>query len=207
VDISVPTPQTWNPNVAIDQVGRATAVWLRAGVVEVARRNSQGQWSTPIAVSMAGTTNNYWPGVAVDRAGNPTIVWQNYVSMASRIIAVQLSSPRARLSTPAEDAGPPKVAASPDGSLVVVGWEDNAMLEVRAVTRSAGVPGWSAPVTVGSAGLWDQPVLLDAASGGFARAVWVGRGPIVDQTLMQVSSYGPSFCLGGPAECRLGERD
>ncbi|MCF6376735.1 hypothetical protein L2K70_03885 [Nocardioides KLBMP 9356] len=68
---------SWDPQLAVDLAGNATAVWSRGaeggGVVEAARRTSVGGWSEPIALS--APSNALHPQVAVDAAGNATAAW------------------------------------------------------------------------------------------------------------------------------------
>ena len=77
VVLSDPTSSSWDPQVAVDLAGNATAIWSReAGggrVVEAARRPARGEWSEPIGLSPRGDAWN--PQIAVDPAGNATAAW------------------------------------------------------------------------------------------------------------------------------------
>jgi hypothetical protein len=68
---------SWDPQVAVDLAGNATAIWSReAGgsrVVEAARRPARGEWSEPVGLSPEGEAWN--PQLAVDPAGNATAAW------------------------------------------------------------------------------------------------------------------------------------
>lgn len=80
---SVPVPlstsgsDSWDPQVAVDPAGNATAVWSRAEgtgrVVEAARRQAGDEWSEPVELSARGEAGH--PQVAVDPAGNATTAW------------------------------------------------------------------------------------------------------------------------------------
>ncbi|MBL0749742.1 PKD domain-containing protein [Nocardioides baculatus] len=75
--LSAPADDSWDPQVAVDLAGNATAIWARdlAGgrVIEAARRPAQGEWSEPIELSARGDAQH--PQVAVDPSGNVTAAW------------------------------------------------------------------------------------------------------------------------------------
>ena len=77
VSLSTPARDSWDPQVAVDLAGNATALWSRADddgrVVEAARRPAGGEWSAPIDLSAPGDA--WHPQVAVDPAGNATAAW------------------------------------------------------------------------------------------------------------------------------------
>lgn len=77
VMLSDSTSSSWDPQVAVDLAGNATAIWSRevAGgrVVEAARRPARDEWSEPVELSPRGDAWN--PQVAVDPAGNATAAW------------------------------------------------------------------------------------------------------------------------------------
>lgn len=77
VSLSTPERDSWDPQVAVDPAGTATALWSRAEdgsrVVEAARRPAGGEWSEPVDLSKPGEAWN--PQVAVDPAGNATAAW------------------------------------------------------------------------------------------------------------------------------------
>ncbi len=75
--LSTSTTSSWDPKVAVDLAGNATAIWSREAnggrVVEAARRPAHGEWSEPIGLSPPGDAWN--PQIAVDPAGNATAAW------------------------------------------------------------------------------------------------------------------------------------
>ena len=77
VPLSTPGRDSWDPQVAVDLAGNATALWSRAEdggrVVEAARRPAGGEWSEPVDLSAGGDAWN--PQIAVDPAGNATAAW------------------------------------------------------------------------------------------------------------------------------------
>lgn len=77
VSLSTPERDSWDPQVAVDPAGTATALWSRTEdsgrVVEAARRPAGGEWSEPVDLSERGEA--WHPQVAVDPAGNATAAW------------------------------------------------------------------------------------------------------------------------------------
>lgn len=77
VELSARGSDSWDPQVAVDPAGNATAVWsheVSAGrVAEGARRPTGGEWSEPVELSDGG--QGFSPQLAVDPAGNATAAW------------------------------------------------------------------------------------------------------------------------------------
>ena len=76
VSLSSPQHDAWDPQVAVDPAGNATAIWSRADggrVIEAARRPADGEWSEPVDLSTPGEAWN--PQIAIDPAGNATAAW------------------------------------------------------------------------------------------------------------------------------------
>ena len=75
--LSAPEDDSWDPQVAVDLAGNATAIWSRDAdggrVVEAARLPARGEWSDPVELSPRGEAWN--PQVAVDPSGNATAAW------------------------------------------------------------------------------------------------------------------------------------
>ena len=67
----------FEPDVAIDNVGVATAVWSGGNVIQTSNLLSNGRWSPPVAISDVGTLVRN-PQVVSDAAGNVTAVWVRY---------------------------------------------------------------------------------------------------------------------------------
>jgi hypothetical protein len=142
-----------------------------------------------------------WPSVAVSLAGDAIVGWQGQrtpTSVHATMVALRharaLHWSVATISDTSwangEEVGPPRVAASPDGSGFVASWEDNNQLAVRASTFAATVRRWTPPVTIGSDGLWDNPVAVTAGRGGTAHLLWA-HGISHYSTEMQAASFGP----------------
>jgi hypothetical protein len=83
VDLSATGHDAWDPQVAVDPAGNATAVWSLADepmqdsarTVQAARRTAAGEWTAPVDLSRGGTAWN--PQVALDSFGNATTVWSH----------------------------------------------------------------------------------------------------------------------------------
>lgn len=83
VDLSATGHDAWDPQVAVDPAGNATAVWSLADepmsdsarTVQAARRTVAGEWTAPVDLSRGGTAWN--PQVALDSSGNATTVWSH----------------------------------------------------------------------------------------------------------------------------------
>jgi hypothetical protein len=76
-DLSASGRDAWDPQVAMDLAGNATAVWssaeTRGRVVQASRRPAGGAWSEPVDLTVGGDAWN--PQVAFDPAGNATTAW------------------------------------------------------------------------------------------------------------------------------------
>jgi hypothetical protein len=75
--LSAAEDDSWDPQVAVDLAGNATAIWARDAdggrVVEAARLPKGGEWSEPVELSTRGEASN--PQIAVDPSGNATAAW------------------------------------------------------------------------------------------------------------------------------------
>jgi hypothetical protein len=84
VDLSATGHDAWDPQVAVDPAGNATAVWSLADepmsdsarTAQAARRTAAGEWTAPVDLSEDGTAWN--PQVALDPSGNATTVWSHH---------------------------------------------------------------------------------------------------------------------------------
>ena len=84
VDLSASDHDGWDPQVAVDPAGNATATWALADAgtsnsartVQAARRTAAGQWTAPVDLSRGGNAWN--PQLAVDPDGNATTTWSRH---------------------------------------------------------------------------------------------------------------------------------
>ncbi len=179
----------WNPQVVIDELGRGAIAWNENGAIMTATQARRGtMFSAPALVSVAAEWSDS-PALATDDAGNLIVAWSALLApplsthatkVATRpALGGSFSSPRQLSDTrffAIEDVGPPQVAASGDGSVIVVTWEDNVTLGVRAATYGklfgAGGKWWSPAQTLARSGLWNDPIPVAAGPDGIARVLF-----------------------------------
>jgi len=190
------------PQVALDGVGLATVIYMGYGV-EAVRQLADKSWTQPLTVlkGPANLVSSYTSvDLGLDQSGNAVVaasifdatinvdrasVWVSRGTSGGQWTAEQ------RITDPAVpvDAYATRVAVSPDGALVLVGWIDHYHATVQVSRLNAGA--WGAANTIGRGTAWSsfQEVLgLDASSGTVARAIWKNS-----KTGIQVmaASYGP----------------
>lgn len=157
--ISDPAVPSFEPKVAMDATGAATAVWYaHEGAnyrIRTADRSAAGTWSAPLAVSPAGGAAKS-PGVAVSANGMDVLVWSWSDGSHYRIQAVERSGSRswsapAFLSAAGADSRTPQVALNSSGYLPRVVWtRDDDVSRVQQAGWNAS--GWGAPYYVSEAG-------------------------------------------------------
>jgi Ca2+-binding RTX toxin-like protein len=150
VRISEPATATESPEVAMDRLGNAVAVWQRSNgrnsVVQAAVRPPGGPWSAAASLS-APDDVAFGADVAVE-AGRVTAVWlvlaerRTIVQTSSRTIGGSWNAPEV-LSGPIGNSFAPAVALDDAGGAVASWqWSNGAQLVVQAALRSA-VGTWS----------------------------------------------------------------
>jgi len=170
-----------SPQVALDPLGGATAVWEveDSGAVQSASRPAGGSWSAPVNVSGTGAWT-YQPQVGVDSQGNATAVWTNsegkgsLIESATRPAGGNWSAP-VNLSKPARNTQEAQIAVGPQGDATAIWARSNGGdLVIQGAVRPAG-GSWSASVDIsahhGQGGFYPR-VAVD--SRGNATAVWKG---------------------------------
>src|ERR687883_347838 len=79
VDLSAAGQDAIAPQVRVDGLGNAVAVWTRSNgtntIAQAAARPAGGAWQAPVNLSGAGLGNASDPQVAVDGQGNAVDVW------------------------------------------------------------------------------------------------------------------------------------
>lgn len=174
------------PQVAVDDVGGAIAVWRhvdgKSSVVQSAMRPAGGRFSAPVTLSTDGL-NAYLPQVAMNAAGDQIVVWQSesgrgfgsfVVQAAVRQVGGRFSAP-VTVSTAGQDGEGPQAAIDRDGDATVI-WQGSAAggattTTAQAVEHPAGGT-FSDPVTLSAPG---QDIALPqiAMSGaGETFAIW-----------------------------------
>lgn len=196
---SIPVTLTTDPSslggrdrkVVIDDAGRATVAWSSNfyGLYAV-QSTATGDWGFPQLVSNDPYNNE--PQLTTDKAGNVTLAWFWYadayvnVGVKARMLAAGSSTwtTAVKLSSPLwyERGQFPKVAASPDGSRVVVMWDDayDAYASIYNPAKGWGL-GWSAPIKLAPVAAVQRfgydTISVFAGSGGSAHAVWSAIAP------------------------------
>jgi hypothetical protein len=203
-------------NVAIDGVGNAVAVWVRAGpsavnpvVVASFRRASTGAWEAP--VDLAGPFADANPEVAMDPSGNAVAAWiatradgnvvTESVQASFRAAGGTWTAPVA-LSTPTGLVRDLEVRMDRAGNALAA-WIEVAIgdpASVQASFRPAGSAAWGPPADVSPTALGSYASGLDLAldAAGNAVAVW-GGGPIRAAIRPAASSaWQPSVDVAAP---------
>jgi hypothetical protein len=153
--LSIASAATESPEVAMDRLGNAVAVWQRSNgqdsVVQAAVRSAGGRWSEPKDLSAPGDSA-FSADIAVE-GGQMTAVWlilrdrRTIVQSSSRTIAGDWK-PAATLSAPVGNTSAPAVAMDDHGGAVASWlWSNGSFLVVQAASRMA-------------AGEWSEPQVL-----------------------------------------------
>jgi hypothetical protein len=157
--LSVPAAATEAPELAVDLLGNAVAVWHRSNgrdsVVQAAVRPAGGAWSAPQDLSAPGELA-FNADVAVE-AGRATVVWvamrslRSVVRSSSRTISGTWSAPETA-SDPISNAYAPRVAMDDHGNAIAAWrWWDGAYMVVQAALRPLD-GAWPAPETLSGTG-------------------------------------------------------
>lgn len=178
--ISVPAASTESPELAMDRLGNAVAVWHRStgrdSVVQAAVRPAGGTWSGPQDLSAAGDVA-FNADVALE-AGRVTAVWtvvrerRSLVESSSRTIAGSWE-PAETVSSPGENSYAPVVAMDDRGGAVASWqWSNGGSLVVQAALRtSAG--DWSIPEALSGRGRHASRPVVAMDANGNALVGWV----------------------------------
>lgn len=177
--ISLPAAATEAPELAMDRLGNAVAVWHRSNgrdsVVQAVVRPAGGAWSVPQDLSPPGEVA-FNADVAVE-AGRATVVWvamrdfRSVVRSASRTITGNWA-PEETASDSMSNAYAPQVAMDDHGNAVATWqWWDGAYLVVQAARRPAAGP-WTAPETLSGTGRDASRPRLAMDAQGNAVAGW-----------------------------------
>jgi hypothetical protein len=178
--ISVAAAATEAPELAVDRLGNAVAVWHRSNgrdsVVQAAVRPAGGPWGAPQDVSPPGEPA-FNADVAVE-AGRATVVWaamrnlRSVVRSSTRAISGTWSPPETA-SDPISNAYDPRVAMDDRGNAIASWrWWDGAYLVVQATLRPLPGP-WATPETLSGTGRDASRPLLAMDAAGNAFAAWL----------------------------------
>lgn len=175
-----------SPMVALDGTGRATVIYMGAGIEGTRQLGIGGPWTTPTAIMTAPNQVSSYVNMdlGLDQNGNAVVAASIFdatinVDRASiwvtRGTAAGAWSPAVRITDPAVpvDAYAASVAVSPDGALSFVGWVDHYHGTVQ-VSKLVGST-WGTANTIGRGtafSSFQETLVLDAGSGTVARAIW-----------------------------------
>jgi RTX calcium-binding nonapeptide repeat (4 copies) len=185
VRISVPSVAAESPEVAMDKLGNAVAVWQqstngRDSIVESAIRPAGGEWSVPLALSAPGE-----PAFNADveiAEGQATAVW---VAIANRVPVIHSAnrtmtgpwSDTLTISRPEGPSSAPSVAVDDHGGAVAAWqWGDGGNRLIHAAVRSSDGT-WSAPEQLSGPGRDATAPVLAMDGAGNALVGWIrGNG-------------------------------
>jgi hypothetical protein len=188
--IAITTDFNSTSKLVLDDAGRATIAWTSPITLGLyaAQSSATGIWSLPKLLS--NDPSNESPDIAADKAGNVMLVWNWALAghidygIKARMLRVGSSvwTDARKLSSPVwyERGRFPKVAASPDGSKVVVMWND--IYDPYVSTYNPALDwtlGWTAPTLLAPPIAVQKfgSLSLSAGSGGTAHAVWSATAP------------------------------
>lgn len=202
----------FEPRVAIDAAGEATAVWVyeeASGTVVQAASGSLAHGfpeEEPIQLSASGepATN---PAIAMSHSGEASAVWSrsngaNYVVEAAVAPSGGVFAAPLELSNPSLSAFQPEVAVAPSGVQTVV-WTAGSGAE-SVVEAAAGSGGsFGAPVALSEAGEIAEDPQLAVDPQGDRTVVWQrsnGRSEIVQASVGSASGFGAPSNLSAPEQ-------
>lgn len=164
------------PDVAVDEQGRALAVWIE-GVFPsfqiVARSfHPDTGWGTVQTMSSAAGSLVSQPRAAINDAGMMAVVWRQIVDVTYQVHARRFSpsqgwSSAVRLDSAPYDAGTPQVSLDAEGRLLSTWYQPNATGKLDLWANHIDPDGTSATAEQidQSAGYSDQPVLARLGDG------------------------------------------
>ena len=181
-DLSASGRSATEPQVAVDAVGNAVAVWSRTNgshtVIQGASRPTGGDWTSPLDISDS-ERSAVESEVAVDPAGNAVALWSRFDGsddIVQGALLVPGSGSRwsepVDISTAGENAEEPQVAVDGAGNAVAV-WSrlEGSNTIAQAAYRASGGP-WGTPTDLSKAGGNAKEPQIAVDPGGSAIAVW-----------------------------------
>jgi hypothetical protein len=164
-----------HPVIAANSSGDAAVAWLRLGVVEIAERPRDGDWSAPAALSAPELAADN-PCLAMGATGDLIVAWHAGGRMQGAVRpAGQTFGLVQPLSAPGAAVASPTLASNAAGDAVAAWMETSTSPKViQAAVRRAGQGTFDAPADVARRAAVSSP---DVAMGPRGRAVvtWVSR--------------------------------
>jgi hypothetical protein len=181
INLSLPGQSAFNPQIATDALGNATAIWQRFDghhfIIQTSTLLNEEEWQLPIDLSLPGQ-DACDPQIALDVEGNKTAIWSRFngshfvVQVSTRLGREEWQSP-IDLSSPGQDACHPQIALDAKGNKIAI-WScfNGSHFVVQASTRLAGEE-WQSPINLSFPGqdAFNPQIVLDAE--GNATAVWL----------------------------------
>ncbi len=164
-DLSAEGQNAFNPQVAVDPQGNATAVWGRSNgshfIAQAAERPPGGAWSGPVDLSAPGQDAEE-PQVAVDPLGNAIVVWWRSDGSHFRVQAAERPAGGAwgapeDLSAAGQDAEVPRLAVDTQGNAVAAWERSNGANPIQAAGYDAAGPQLR-DLSIPPSGIARQPV-------------------------------------------------
>lgn len=190
IDLSSNGEQVGQPQIVIDKLGNAIAMWIRNDglnyIVQAAYRPDGGTWTLPMDLSEAGE-DAIVPQFGVDSMGNVTAIWTRSngsttviqsstlhiadATAASTLSVLEWSKPL-NLSNSMQDADEPQISVAANGSIMAV-WKtsDGHNFIVQAAEKPFGEK-WGAPITLSESGQDAVSPQLAFDNKGNAAVLW-----------------------------------
>ena len=204
IDVSAAGLESYDPRVAVDGQGTATAVWTRVGFAPTVIQSSTWPLPSPSASPLvdlsAGATSADSPAVAVDARGDVAVVWRqadtggtSIVGAAVRTAGAGAFEPPAPVSIAGGGIDALGLSSGANGGIGVIWSRGNGTEHaIQAAILSPGSASFAPALAVSSAA---QPALeptLGLDDQGNALAVWSrsdGTNEIVQSSLLD--AVGP----------------
>ena len=171
----------FDPQIAVDAAGNATAVWrINDGsnfIIQASTKRVDESWQDPENLSADGYDANT-PQIAVNAAGNATAVWtindgSHFIIQAKTKLVDGIWQDLNNLSTPGRTAREPQIAMDATGNATAVWAEDDGSnYIVQARTKPFG-ESWQDIATLSDAGQSAREPQIAVDADGNATAVWV----------------------------------
>lgn len=191
VVISSENVDACSPDVFVDWIGNAVAVWVSQAnpnsVIRAASLPYLGPWSTPCTISNISESATE-PQVVIDHMCQATAIWKSFADSHFSIQSATLASGRSwspvvDISTSGADAIQADIAVDFDGNLMAV-WVQfvGKRSIIKSASRPAGSTLWSIPSNVSSKSKTAYTPQIAFDDWGNAIAVWYknkGKGSVV----------------------------
>ncbi len=166
--ISPGVPDSVNPSLGIDDLGRIHSAWYQFDLRAYQARHAMyiSAWTPPHTIS-SGHDDAFAVSLGTGKQGTVYVVWERRETSGGRIYFAEFQkqwSPQQQISSPAEDAFHPVVAVDDTGQIFVA-WDGNGQIMVRR--RSSD---WESITRVSADGKNTQPTL--GASKGTVLLAW-----------------------------------